>query len=211
MRRVLCPLNVREMRITATCLEEMPGAYVPEYPFIPISYGFKLAREPWELQEFWKLRERTFCGEQKIFTGSDRDEHDANMIPIIAVACEMGTPDRVVGVVRIDEREPGLWWGSRLAVDPDFRRVRNVGYGPFPNDQPRFNGLGALGAGLIYKAVSTANRLGCQTFLATVQEQNARFFSRLHWRTLDRIDLHGRSHYIMRAELEYYPPCKEVF
>ena len=65
------------MRITATCLEEMPGAYVPEYPFIPISYGFKLAREPWELQEFWKLRERTFCGEQKIFTGSDRDEHDA--------------------------------------------------------------------------------------------------------------------------------------
>ena len=27
------------MRITATCLEEMPGAYVPEYPFIPISTG----------------------------------------------------------------------------------------------------------------------------------------------------------------------------
>jgi hypothetical protein len=33
----------------------------------------------------------------------------------------------------------------------------------------------------------------------------------LHWRTLDRIDLHGRSHYLMRADLNYYPPCKEVF
>jgi hypothetical protein len=199
------------MRIAATCLEEMPGAVVPNYPFIPISYGFKLARDPWELQAFWKLRERIFCGEQKLFTGSDRDEHDAHMIPIIAVACEMGTPDRIVGVVRIDEREPGLWWGSRLAVDPEFRRVRSVGHGPFPNDQPLFNGLGALGAGLIYKAVSTANRLGCQTFLAAVQEQNARFFNRLHWRTLDRIDFHGRSHCLMRAELKYYPPCKEVF
>ena len=106
------------MKIAATCLEEMPGPFAPEYPFTPISYGFKMARESWELQAFWKLRERTFCVEQKIFVGSDRDEHDANMIPIIAVACEMGTPDRVVGVVRIDEREQGLWWGSRLAVDP---------------------------------------------------------------------------------------------
>jgi hypothetical protein len=141
---MLCPLNVREMRIAATCLEEMPGAFVPEYPFIPISYGFKLAREPWEPQAFWKLRERIFCGEQKLFTGSDRDEHDANMLPIIAVACEMGTPDRVVGVVRIDEREPGLWWGSRLAVDPDFRRVRSVGCGPFPNDQPHLTASGRL-------------------------------------------------------------------
>jgi len=114
------------MRIAATCLEEMPGASVPEYPFTPISYGFKLAREPWELQAFWNLRERIFCGEQKIFNGSDRDEHDEKMIPIVVVACEMGTPDRVAGVVRIDERAPGLWWGSRLAVDPDFRRVRNL-------------------------------------------------------------------------------------
>jgi len=211
MRSMLCPFNVREMRIPATCLQEMPGAFAPEYPFVPISYGFKVAREHWELLAFWKLRERIFCGEQKIFTGTDRDRYDAFMIPIIAVSCEMGTPDRVVGVVRIDEREPGLWWGSRLAVDPDFRRVRNVGFGPFANEQPRFNGLGALGAGLIYKAVSTANRIGCKTFLATVQEQNARFFSRLHWRTLDRVEVHGRPHYLMQAELTYYPPCKEVF
>ena len=199
------------MRIAATCLEEMPGAFAPEYPFVPISYGFKVAREHWELQAFWKLRERIFCGEQKIFTGSDRDECDTRMIPIIAVSCEMGTPDRIVGVVRIDEREPGLWWGSRLAVDPEFRRIRSVGFGPFANEQPRFNGLGALGAGLIFKAVSTANRLGCKKFLATVQEQNVRFFSRLHWHTLDRLELHGRPHCLMQAELRYYPPCKQVF
>jgi hypothetical protein len=199
------------MRIAATCLEEMLGAFAPEYPFVPISYGFKVAREHWELQAFWKLRERIFCGEQKIFTGSDRDEYDTHMIPIIAVSCEMGTPDRIVGVVRIDEREPGSWWGSRLAVDPEFRRIRSVGCGPFANEQPRFNGLGALGAGLIFKAVSTANRLGCKRFLATVQEQNLRFFSRLHWHTLDRLELHGRPHYLMQAELRYYPPCKQVF
>jgi hypothetical protein len=51
----------------------------------------------------------------------------------------MGTPDRVVGVVHIEEREPGRWWGSPLAVDPGLRRVRTVGFGPFPNEQPRFN------------------------------------------------------------------------
>jgi hypothetical protein len=211
MRRMFCPFNVREMRIAATCLEEMLGPFAPQYPFVPISYGFKVAREHWELQAFWKLREQIFCSEQRIFTGSDRDEYDATMIPIIAVSCEMGIPDRVVGVVRIDEREPGLWWGSRLGVDPDFRRIRSVGFGPFANAQPRFNGLGALGAGLIYEAVSTASRLGCKTFLAAVQEQNARFFSRLHWHTLDRIVLHGQPHYLMRAELGFYPPCQEVF
>jgi hypothetical protein len=208
---MFCPFNVREMRIAATCLEEMLGPFAPQYPFVPISYGFKVAREHWELQAFWKLREQIFCSEQRIFTGSDRDEYDATMIPIIAVSCEMGIPDRVVGVVRIDEREPGLWWGSRLGVDPDFRRIRSVGFGPFANAQPRFNGLGALGAGLIYKAVSTASRLGCKTFLAAVQEQNARFFSRLHWHTLDRIVLHGRPHHLMRAELGFYPACQEVF
>jgi hypothetical protein len=47
------------------------------------------------------------------------------------------------------------------------------------NHQPIYRGLGALGAGLIYKAVSMAHALGCKEFLATVQHQNARFFQRL--------------------------------
>jgi putative N-acetyltransferase (TIGR04045 family) len=96
--------------------------------------------------------------------------------------------DEVVGTVRIHEEQPGLWWGSRLAVAADFRRV------------------GALGASLIRVAVSSANAMGCHTFLAHVQEQNALLFHRLHWHVIDRVELHGRPHLRMQAELAFYPP-----
>ena len=64
-----------------------------------------------------------------------------------------------------------------------------------------FRGLGALGAGLIYKAVSTAHAIGCHEFLATVQHQNARFFQRLHWEPLEELELFGIQHVKMRADL----------
>jgi putative N-acetyltransferase (TIGR04045 family) len=78
------------------------------------------------------------------------------------------------------------------------------------NLQPCYHGLGALGAGLIYKAVSTANAIGCHEFLATVQHQNARFFQRLHWEPLEEILLHGIPHVRMRADLNYYQAAARV-
>jgi putative N-acetyltransferase (TIGR04045 family) len=79
------------------------------------------------------------------------------------------------------------------------------------NHQPIYRGLGALGAGLIYKAVSTAHALGCREFLATVQHQNARFFQRLHWEPMGELELFGLTHVKMRADLNYYQPAVYVF
>ena len=90
--------------------------------------------------------------------------------------------------VRIHEPEPGIWYGSRLAVDRRYRRA------------------GALGAALIRLAVSSAHARGCRTFLAHVQSQNALLFQRLHWQVLDEVELHGRPHMRMQADLAFYPP-----
>ena len=98
----------------------------------------------------------------------------------------------VVGVVRIYESQPRLWYGGRLGVQQDYRHV------------------GRIGKGLIYKAVTTANTWGCEQFLATVQLQNVRFFKRLHWKSLSEITLCGLPHHLMEADLNYYPPGKET-
>jgi putative N-acetyltransferase (TIGR04045 family) len=66
-----------------------------------------------------------------------------------------------------------------------------------------------VGKGLIYKAVTTANAWGCDRFLATVQLQNVRFFQRLHWHFLEKIDIHGLPHHLMEADLNHYPPSSE--
>ncbi len=44
------------------------------------------------------------------------------------------------------------------------------------------------------------------TFLAHVQSQNALLFQRLHWEVVDDIELHGRPHKKMQADLAFYPP-----
>ena len=53
--------------------------------------------------------------------------------------------DGVVGVVRIDEREPGLWYGSRLGVAPEYRSIRQLSPSvSVRNSLPVYRGLGAL-------------------------------------------------------------------
>jgi predicted GNAT family N-acyltransferase len=183
--------------------------FVPVAAFQPRDVAFKIARSPAEIEGFWQLRREIFCEEQKIFNGTDRDEHDRNIIPIVSLSLVMGMEDEVVGVVRIDEREPGVWWGSRLGVHRDFRSVRRLSSSvAIRNRQPSFYGQRSIGAGLIYKAVSTAQALGCHTFLAQVQQQNAAFFQRLHWRRLGEVELHGITHVEMEADLDHYPPAK---
>jgi hypothetical protein len=179
--------------------------------YSPVDFVFQIARTREELDAYWKLRREIFCEEQAIFQGTDRDAVDAKAIPIICRSLIAGMPDSVVGVVRIDEREPGIWYGSRLGVKADFRNIKRLSPGvAIRNHLPISRGFGALGAGLIYKAVSTARALGCLEFLATVQHQNERFFQRLHWDTLGELELFGLTHVKMRADLRYYRPAASI-
>ena len=176
--------------------------------FEPRDFVFKIARTPAELEGFWGLRRAVFCEEQKIFHGTDEDECDRTMIPIVSLSLVIGMEDEVAGVVRIDEQEPGVWWGSRLAVRRNYRNLRRLSRSvPVRNRQPGFYGGRSIGAGLIYKAVSSAQALGCRTFLAHVQHQNAPFFERLHWKPLGKVELHGVTHVEMEADLDFYPPA----
>ena len=131
-----------------------------------------------------------FCQEQGIFAGTDRDAIDDIATPIVALSMLGIAADAVVGTVRIHEECKGLWWGSRLAVAPGYRKV------------------GAIGSALIKLAVGSAHARGCTRFLAQVQAQNALMFQRLHWRTLELIELHGRTHHLMEADLVHYPPFR---
>lgn len=155
---------------------------------IPNEYVIKLAVDPWERRDAAALRRAVFCHEQGIFSEHDRDEIDDTAIPLVAVSCIAGEPEQVVGTVRIHETRPRCWFGSRLAVHPAFRRVHRIG------------------TSLIRLAVGTAHARGCDSFLAHVQSQNALMFQKLHWRTLEEIDLHGRPHHLMEADLAHYPP-----
>lgn len=160
--------------------------------FLPSEYRVKFATEGWEHREAKALRRLVFCDEQKIFSGNDRDQIDDLATTIVAISSFAVAAQEVVGTVRIHEAAPGIWWGSRLAVAPDYRRIS------------------ALGTSLIRLAVSSAHARGCRCFYAHVQAQNAAMFQRLHWHTIDEVVLHGRPHHFMRADLSHYPPIADA-
>lgn len=155
-------------------------------------YRFELALTPRTIHAYFQLRQAIFCEEQGLFAGDDGDEWDAISYPIVAIDTQASVDNSleqaIVGVVRIYEASPRLWYGGRLGVHPDYRRV------------------GRIGKGLIYKAVTTANTWGCDRFLATVQLQNVRFFQRVHWNSLEELDICDRPHHLMEADLDFYPP-----
>jgi len=176
------------------------------YKYNYISFDF--LQEPWQNHGYWNLRKKIFCEEQHIFDGNDRDTIDNRAIPIVAMDEFMALVHNVVGAVRIDEREPQVWWGSRLCVEKNYRTHSRFKT-KFLFDK-EVNPLFTLsvGAALIYKAVSTTNYLGCSQFFAHVQEKNVKLFERLHWKSLEKISLHGYSHHLMEADLNYYPPSE---
>jgi putative N-acetyltransferase (TIGR04045 family) len=162
-------------------------------PFVPCEFRVKWASAGWEQREALRLRRAVFCVEQGIFVGDDLDAIDEHAQTLVALSCVGGMADQVVGTVRIHEAEPGLWWGSRLAVHAAFRRH------------------GQLGATLIRLAVASANARGCRVFLAHVQSRNLALFERLHWQTLRPETLHGRPHLLMQASLACYPACHDPY
>lgn len=154
-------------------------------------YYIREAATAWEAKGVADLRHRVFVEEQAIFHAHDRDEIDLIATHLAALSTYAHEADAVVGTVRIHQAEPGLWWGSRLAVDRDFRQV------------------GRLGTELIRLAVRTATTRGCHTFLAHVQKQNEVLFRRLHWQSLGEVTLHGVVHVKMQADLSVYPPLAD--
>ena len=157
--------------------------------FVPSEYLVKPASERWERREAMRLRRAVFCTEQGLFERDDRDALDREATLLVAVACVSGMPEQVVGTVRILESAPGQWQGSRLAVHADYRAQCQVG------------------TQLIRLAGGSAVARGAQRFTAQVQAQNVALFERLHWHGLERIELQGRPHCLMQAELAHYPAC----
>jgi putative N-acetyltransferase (TIGR04045 family) len=164
--------------------------FEPVKPFLASAYQIKFATEAWERRGAAALRRQVFCDEQGLFEGDDRDAVDDTAIPIVAISLFGIDADAVVGTVRIHQHaeDPGMWWGSRLAVSSSYRR------------------LGAVGANLIRLAVCSAHARGCHIFLGNIQSQNAELFHHLHWRTLEQRLLHGKPHHMMQADLAFYPP-----
>lgn len=164
--------------------------FEPVKPFLASAYQIKFATDAWEQHGAVALRRQVFCDEQGLFAGNDRDAIDDTAIPIVAISLFGVAADAVVGTVRIHQHpeDPGVWWGSRLAVTKQYRK------------------LGAVGANLIRLAVSSAHARGCHTFLGNIQSQNAALFHRMHWHTLEEVELHGRPHHMMQADLAHYPP-----
>jgi putative N-acetyltransferase (TIGR04045 family) len=164
----------------------------PPRPFLCQDIVAEVASEAWQRAAYFRLRQEIFATEQGLFSGSDSDEHDAQATPIVALGRVLGIATELVGVVRIYPAGGGTWYGGRLGVAREYRRV------------------GAVGGALIYTAVSTAHAHGCTRFLATVQPQNVRYFEHYHFRSEAELDVCGRPHALMRADLACYPPCPKA-
>jgi putative N-acetyltransferase (TIGR04045 family) len=165
--------------------------FEPVRPFLASQFRLKFATAAWERRGAASLRREVFCEEQKIFEGDDRDAIDEVATPIVALSSFGVAHDEVVGTVRIHQAEPGIWWGSRLAVARLYRKT------------------GSIGTSLIRLAVCSAHARGCRRFFAYVQSQNADLFRQLHWTALEEIAFHGHPHHHMEADLAHYPPMAE--
>ena len=154
-------------------------------------YQYELAKVPYHLQGYFALRQAIFCQEQHLFVRSDIDRTDDIAYPIVALERDWVAGDRVIGVVRIYEAQTRLWYGGRLGVHSRYRTK------------------GRVGKGLIRKAVTTANEWGCDRFFSHRTAAQRPLFRRLHWNSLEEMDLFGQRHHLMEADLNYYPPNGE--
>ena len=166
--------------------------FEPFPEFLPSEYRVKFATEPWERRDAAALRRRVFCDEQKIFSGDDRDATDDVAIPIVALSSFAVVSQEVVGTVRIHRAEPGVWWGSRLAVAgslPPSLGARHLADPPRRLFGPcaRLQALLRPCAGAERAAVSPA---GLDDARGEV--------------------LHGHPHHFMQADLGRYPPIADA-
>ncbi len=168
--------------------------------------AINVPRYPAELEAYYNIRKSIFCEEQQLFKTSDYDEKDAHAIPIIAVNHYCGSPDDIVGVVRIYEACNREWFGGRLGVVKAYRTFsKYICPNLFKDHQVSSLYKMSIAAGLIYRAVSLANYIGCDKFSAYVQVQNVKLFERLHWSVVATTTFNGVPHMLMEADLDAYP------
>ena len=168
--------------------------FEPFKPFLASAYQIKFATEAWEKRGAAALRRQVFCDEQGLFDGDDRDATDDVAIPIVAISLFGVAADAVVGTVRIHQHpeDPGVWWGSRLAVTGQYRR------------------LGAVGTGLIRLAVASAHARGCHTLPRQHPEPEcASCSTACTGARSEEVELYGKPHHMMQADLDFYPPFRE--
>ncbi len=132
---------------------------------------------------YHRLRHLVFVDEQRLFTGTDRDDIDDDPRTVVLLARDP-LDGSVLGGVRLSPvlrgRDIGWWAGGRLAVAPAARR------------------LGGIGPALVRAACARAEQAGVLRFEATVQPQNELLFRRLGWDGVGATMVTGREHVLMR-------------
>lgn len=121
--------------------------------------GCRPVADATELAAHHRIRRAVFCAEQRLFDGSDRDEHDDDPATVHVLGFVDGTP---AGTVRLYPLTGTLWHGDRLAVLPEHRRSR-------------------IGGQLVRLAVALGGERGGTRMRAQVQLPNVPFFVHLGW------------------------------
>lgn len=163
----------------------------------------KVASSSWEKQRYFALRKSVFAQEQKILPDNEQDGQDFRAIAIVALAANCGVSDDVVGAVRIFQLEPQLESQSDAQVNGDAQE--NIWFGGRLCVARAYRGHQSIGKALINEAVARAKDLGCTKFLANVQPQNESYFKSVYWQTLGSVEIAGRPHVRMQADLTAYP------
>jgi putative N-acetyltransferase (TIGR04045 family) len=137
-----------------------------------------------DLTSHHEIRHAVFVAEQRIFTGTDRDERDLAPTTVHLLGRVDGVPAGAVRLYPLDPGDPeGEWQGDRLAVLPEYRTT-------------------GLGAPLVRLAVATAGELGGRVMIAHIQLANRVFFRRLGWTQRGESEIYlGRPHLLMDIPL----------
>jgi putative N-acetyltransferase (TIGR04045 family) len=140
----------------------------------------RTVQSPAERDLHHQIRHEVFVREQRLFSRTDRDEHDLHRATLHVLG-QYGPV--VAGTVRLYPLEEGLWRGDRLAVLPAFRSHR-------------------IGPPLVHFAVAAAAVRGGTAMIASIQPQNVRLFEMLGWRCVGEPTLYvGRLHQKMMIDL----------
>ena len=184
MRRLLGALDLRN--------EGAGMIFEPFKPFLASAYRSSSPPKPWERRGARRCADEVFCEEQGLFDGDDRDAVDDIAIPLVAVSL-FGVAAMPWSAPFASTRDPSpaVWWGSRLAVAGNIAARRGRRRPDPPCGLPRRM---RAAAALPRQCAEPECRLCSST---------------LHWRTLDEVELHGRPHHAMQADLDHYPPFRQ--
>lgn len=149
----------------------------------PAAFLIRRAEGATDLNGYRRLRREEFVDEQRLFTGSDRDDIDDDPRTVVLVATDpTGTVLGGVRLAPVGAVDLGWWTGSRLVTAAD---IRSTGVGP----------------ALIRAACAHVESAGVLRFEATVQRRYSSRFTALGWESLGETSVAGQPHVWMRRPL----------